>query len=81
MARESRPTRSEGPGGRPATADWRVYRPAIWLVMLGIAFLLVLNAYLGIAVIGAGLGTGIRINARRRRLRRAGAGTVRNRRR
>lgn len=68
--------------GEPsATADWRIYRPAIWLVMLGIALLLVINGYLGIAVIGAGLGTGIRIQTRVRRLRRAGGGTVRTRRR
>jgi hypothetical protein len=58
-----------------------VFRPAIWLVMLGIAVLLVVNGYLGIAVLGAGIGTGVRIQTRRRRLRRAGAGTVRTRRR
>jgi hypothetical protein len=58
-----------------------VFRPAIWLVMLGIGLLLVVNGYLGIAVIGAGIGTGARIETRRRRLRRSGGGTVRTRRR
>jgi len=58
-----------------------MYRPAIWLVMLGIALLLVINGYLGIAVIGAGLGVGLKIETRRRRLQRAGSGTVRTRRR
>jgi hypothetical protein len=81
MARESRPAPSAGRGGRPVPSDWRMYRPAIWLVMLGLALLLVINPYLGIAVVGAGLGTGIRIETRRRRLRRAGGGTVRTRRR
>jgi hypothetical protein len=52
------------------SGDWRVFRPAIWLVMLGIALLLVVNAYLGIAVVGAGIGTAVRIQTRRRRLRR-----------
>jgi hypothetical protein len=58
-----------------------VFRPAIWLVMLGIGLLLVVNGYLGIAVIGAGIGTGARIETRRRRLRRSNGGTVRTRRR
>jgi hypothetical protein len=58
-----------------------VFRPAIWLVMLGIGLLLVVNGYLGIAVIGAGIGTGARIETRRRRLHRSGGGTVRTRRR
>ena len=80
MARRSPPTASGGPGGRPGVGDWRVFRPAIWLVMLGIALLLVVNGYLGIAVVGAGIGTGLRIQTRRRRLSRAGAGTARGRR-
>ncbi|HWD75779.1 MAG TPA: hypothetical protein VG371_11615 [Solirubrobacteraceae bacterium] len=81
MARPSSTTPASGPGGRPVTGDWRVFRPAIWLVMLGIGLLLVVNGYLGIAVIGAGIGTGARIETRRRRLRRSGGGTVRTRRR
>jgi hypothetical protein len=80
MAQGSRPT-FRGPGGPPVTDDWRVFRPAIWLVMLGIALLLIVNAYLGIAIVGAGMGVGIRIQTRRRRLRRAGGGTMRSRRR
>ncbi len=81
MAREVRPGPSAGPTGPSRPDDWRVYRPAIWMVMLGIALMLVLNAYLGIIVIGAGLGIGLKIQTRRRRLRRAGGGTVRTRRR
>jgi hypothetical protein len=81
MARPSSKTPASVPGGRPVNGDWRVFRPAIWLVMLGIGLLLVVNGYLGIAVIGAGIGTGARIETRRRRLRRSGGGTVRTRRR
>jgi hypothetical protein len=81
VARQSSTTPASGPGGRPASGDWRVFRPAIWLVMLGIALLLIVNGYLGIAVVGAGIGTGVRIQTRRRRLRRAAGGTVRTRRR
>jgi hypothetical protein len=47
--------------------DWRVYRPAIWLGMLGVCALLVLNAYLGAVIIGGGIGVGLRIHGRRRR--------------
>ena len=81
MAKETRPTTSSGPGGRPVVNDWRVYRPAIWTVMLGIALILVINVLLGIAVVGGGLGIGLKIHTRRRRLRRADGGTVRSRRR
>ncbi|HLJ03713.1 MAG TPA: hypothetical protein VKT31_09745 [Solirubrobacteraceae bacterium] len=44
------------------TANWRRYRPAIWLSMLGIALILVLNPpYIGAALLGAGIGIGLRI--------------------
>jgi hypothetical protein len=69
------------PAGPSSPDDWRAYRPAIWMVMLGIALLLVLNAYLGIIVIGAGLGIGLKIQTRRRRLRRADRQAVHTRRR
>jgi hypothetical protein len=81
MAKQTRPSTSSGPGGRPATGDWRIFRPAIWTVMLGIALMLVLNGYLGIAVVGAGLGIGVKIERGRRRASRAASGTVRTRRR
>jgi len=48
--------------------DWRIFRPAIWLGMLGIALILVVRpAYFGAAVLGAAIGIGIRIERARRR--------------
>ena len=48
--------------------DWRIFRPAIWLGMLGIALILVVRpAYFGAAVLGAAIGIGIRIEMARRR--------------
>lgn len=50
------------------TGDWRDYRPAIWLTMLGIAVMLLLSPfYFGAIFIGAAIGVAIRINQRRRR--------------
>jgi uncharacterized membrane protein len=39
--------------------DWKRYRPAIWLAILGVALALVLNLILGAVFIGAGLGIGV----------------------
>jgi hypothetical protein len=48
--------------------DWRMFRPAIWLAMLGIAvMLLVAPFYLGAALLGAAIGIGLRIEQGRRR--------------
>jgi 4-amino-4-deoxy-L-arabinose transferase-like glycosyltransferase len=50
------------------TGDWRDYRPAIWLGMLGLALTLAVNPpYIGAALIGAAIGVGFRIWQRRRR--------------
>ena len=50
------------------TGDWRDFRPAIWLTMLGIAVMLLFSPfYLGAIFIGAAIGTAIRIHQRRRR--------------
>ena len=47
--------------------DWRVWRPAIWLTMLGIALILLVSPpYIGAAVLGGAIGVGIRILQRRR---------------
>jgi hypothetical protein len=47
--------------------DWRVFRPAIWLAMLGVALVLLVNpAYIGALVLGFSLGVAIRIERRRR---------------
>jgi hypothetical protein len=53
--------------------DWKVFRPAIWLGMLGIALLLVVKpVFFGAAVLGAAIGIAIRIEqGRRRRAREA----------
>jgi hypothetical protein len=52
--------------------DWRAFRPAIWLAMLGVALMLLIAPfYLGVVVIGAAIGAAARIEtARRRRARR-----------
>jgi hypothetical protein len=50
------------------TGNWRAFRPAIWLAMLGIALLLlVAPAFIGAAVIGFGIGIAVRVEGRRRR--------------
>ena len=52
--------------------DWKRWRPAIWLVMLGIAVSLAINPpYIGVIFIGAGIGATIRIRQRQRRLARS----------
>jgi hypothetical protein len=52
--------------------DWRMFRPAIWLAMLGIAvMLLVAPFYLGAALLGAAIGIALRIEQGRRRIARA----------
>jgi hypothetical protein len=51
------------------TGDWRDWRPAIWLAMLGIALMLVLTPfYYGAIFIGAAIGAAIRIEQPRRRI-------------
>jgi uncharacterized membrane protein len=52
--------------------NWRMFRPAIWLAMLGIAvMLLVAPFYLGAVLLGAAVGVALRIEQGRRRLARA----------
>ena len=52
--------------------DWRMFRPAIWLAMLGVAvMLLVAPFYLGAILLGAAIGIALRIEQGRRRLARA----------
>ncbi|HEX3975303.1 MAG TPA: hypothetical protein VHW96_03515 [Solirubrobacteraceae bacterium] len=51
--------------------DWRVFRPAIWLGMLGIALvLLVTPVFIGAAVVGGAIGIGLKIESGRRRVAR-----------
>ncbi len=50
------------------TGDWRDWRPAIWLAMLGVAVMLLISPfYIGALFIGAAIGAAIRIHQRRRR--------------
>ncbi len=50
------------------TGDWRDFRPAIWLAMLGVAVMLVVNPwYFGAIPLGAAIGAAIRIRQRRQR--------------
>lgn len=56
------------------TGDWRDFRPAIWLVMLGIAVMLLIAPFwYGAIFIGAAIGAAIRIQQRRRRIAAAAA--------
>jgi 4-amino-4-deoxy-L-arabinose transferase-like glycosyltransferase len=58
--------------------DWRDYRPAIWLTMLGVAMALAVNPpYFSAIFFGAAIGAAIRIRQRRRTTvdrRRRGSG-------
>jgi hypothetical protein len=52
--------------------DWRVFRPAIWMAMVGIALMLVIApAYFGAAVVGGAIGIALKIETGRRRVARA----------
>lgn len=42
--------------------DWKRFRPAIWLVILGVALALVLNLIIGAVFVGAGVGIGVMIS-------------------
>lgn len=56
------------------TGDWRDFRPAIWLAMLGVAVMLLFSPfYLGAVFLGAAIGVAIRIRQRRQRLAAASA--------
>jgi hypothetical protein len=47
--------------------DWRVFRPAIWLAMIGVALVLLVSPpYIGALVLGFSLGVAFRIERRRR---------------
>ena len=51
------------------TGDWRDFRPAIWLAMLGVAVILLVQPfYIGAVFVGAAIGAAIRIEQRRRRV-------------
>lgn len=51
--------------------DWRAYRLAIWLGMLGLALILLIQpAYVGAGVLGAALGMAMRVRTGRRRAAR-----------
>jgi hypothetical protein len=56
------------------TGDWRDYRPAIWLTMIGVAVMLLVSpAYVGAIFLGFAIGAAIRIRQRRRRAAAAAA--------
>ena len=56
------------------TGDWRDWRPAIWLAMLGVAVALLVNPwYFAATPLGAAIGAAIRIRQRRRRATAAAA--------
>ena len=53
--------------------DWRIFRPAIWLGMVGIAILLLIQPpFFGVAIVGAALGIALKIEVGRRRVARGG---------
>ncbi len=48
-------------------SDWRAYRPAIWLAMLGVALILLVSPpYIGALLLGAAIGVTWGICRRRR---------------
>ena len=60
------------------SGDWRGFRPAIWLAMIGVALILLVQPpYVGVVFIGAGIGIGLRIRQRRRLAATAQAGRTR----
>lgn len=62
--KNDKPHRGAQDGG--AATDWRVYRPAIWLAMLGVAVVLLVNpAWIGAAPLGAAIGVALKIRKRR----------------
>lgn len=53
------------------TGDWRDFRPAIWLAMLGVAVMIIVTPhYIGGFFLGGAIGLAIRIRQRRIRQRR-----------
>jgi hypothetical protein len=57
-----------------ATGDWRDYRVAIWMVMLGTAVVLVVKPwFLGAIFFGAAIGIAAKVYRGRRRARAAAA--------
>jgi hypothetical protein len=49
------------------SGDWRDFRPAIWLAMLGVAVALLVSPWwFGAVFVGAAIGAAARINQRRR---------------
>lgn len=60
--------------------DWRDFRPAIWLAMLGVAvMLLVAPFWYGAVFLGAAIGAAIRIQQRRRRIAAASSAKLERR--
>ena len=54
------------------TGDWRDFRPAIWLVMLGIAVILLVKPwFLGAIFFGGAIGIAAKVYRGRRRARPA----------
>jgi hypothetical protein len=59
------------------TGDWRDWRPAIWLAMLGVAVMLLVSPFwYGAIFLGAAIGAGIRIQQRRRRIAAGNSGKL-----
>jgi hypothetical protein len=59
------------------TGDWRDFRPAIWLAMLGVAVILLVSPfYYGAIFLGAAIGAAIRIEQRRRRIASSSSGNA-----
>jgi hypothetical protein len=59
------------------TGDWRDWRPAIWLTMLGVAVMLLVSPFwYGAVFIGAAIGAAIRIQQRRRRIAAGASGKL-----
>jgi hypothetical protein len=54
------------------TGDWRDFRPAIWLAMLGVAVMIIVTPhYIGAFFLGGAIGLAIRVRQRRIRQRQS----------
>jgi hypothetical protein len=59
------PRRDVKPGAASAPRDWREFRPAIWIAILGLILVLTVSLPIGLGILGAAIGTGLRIQRRR----------------
>lgn len=65
-----KPTHPRDSRAPAPVGDWRVFRPAIWVGFVGVAIMVLLSFYIGLAIVGGAIGIGARIETSRRRVGR-----------